>query len=488
MSSSGRPVRVLHLIDGLGGGGSERSAWDIVRLSDPHKVSYRVATIFSDDGSYVYADRLRQAGVYRFPHVETKETLPNGVETLDARTIRSRIPSSLKRPLRPFWHLVRAFRNPVLPQFQKYPDLERDALIKSDPSELLQWPADKILRYFQLWSQSAMSEAVWATGWQRVLDECLDFQPDIIHGHLSHSFAFGLSLKLLFNVPFVYTVPALFSQLEDENVDWLPKLYELFHPWLDRLLTAYPSELLDIGVPAKKLITLDGVVDLQGVASIRSAREAHRLEIRRALGIAEDTLIALSVGRLHPTKGHHYALAALPSLVTKLPNLHWVVLGANWMQEREKLEALARELGVREHSHIVGFVPNPLPFYAAADIYLRTAVLEGDNLSSYQAMAIGLPVVGFATGRRTELIEKVGHGILVPPRDAEAIAAAVQRIFLLPDRGRALGEHGVDYCRAHLDLQQSVNMVVSMYTEIHQNGTVATTLRQPWSNPQESDP
>src|SRR5205085_4947878 len=64
VSSPARPVRVLHLIDGLAGGGSERWIWDLVRLRDPRRVEPRVVTIHPDLGRFVYAERLRQAGAY----------------------------------------------------------------------------------------------------------------------------------------------------------------------------------------------------------------------------------------------------------------------------------------------------------------------------------------------------------------------------------------------------------------------------------------
>ena len=61
-----RPLRVLHIIDTLGGGGSERLVWDIVRLSDPAQVQHRVVTIFREGylATPVYAEPLRKLGAY----------------------------------------------------------------------------------------------------------------------------------------------------------------------------------------------------------------------------------------------------------------------------------------------------------------------------------------------------------------------------------------------------------------------------------------
>jgi glycosyltransferase involved in cell wall biosynthesis len=338
-----------------------------------------------------------------------------------------------------------------------------------DANELSKWPIDAIRNCFPHWFHRVMGESLWTSGCQRVLEEYLDFQPDVIHGHTFHGLALGLYLKLIFRKPMVYSIPALFCQLEDAGVGWLPEVYGRFHPWVDRFFTAYPAELLGIGVPAEKVVTLPGTVDLEMVMRAKSGRERSRLEIRRALGIAEDTMIALSVGRLHPSKGHQYALDALQSLTGELPNLHWVVLGINWQEERAKLENQAAALGVSKQMHLVGFVSDPLPFYAAADIYLRTTVFEGDNLSSYQAMAMGLPVIGFDTRKETELISKVKHGILVPLRDAAAVAAAVEQVLSLPDHGRSMGASGEDYSRTHMDAQELVSLLRSVYFDLHRS-------------------
>src|SRR5215212_8692233 len=69
LMSSTRPVRVLHIIDTLGGGGSERLVWDIVRLSDPARVQHMVVTIFPDGYlvPFVYAEPLRELGAYGKP-------------------------------------------------------------------------------------------------------------------------------------------------------------------------------------------------------------------------------------------------------------------------------------------------------------------------------------------------------------------------------------------------------------------------------------
>jgi glycosyltransferase involved in cell wall biosynthesis len=97
---------------------------------------------------------------------------------------------------------------------------------------------------------------------------------------------------------------------------------------------------------------------------------------------------------------------------------------------------------------------------------LRTPTLEADNLSSYNAMAVGLPVVGFRTGCPTELIPTVQHGILVENANPRALAAGIQSVLALADQGRAMGERGADYAAQHLDIQASVDEFTRAYEQV----------------------
>jgi glycosyltransferase involved in cell wall biosynthesis len=277
----------------------------------------------------------------------------------------------------------------------------------------------------------------------------------------------------------VHIVPALFSQMEAQGTGWLVNRYRRFHQHIDyfALDAGYRNELLSIGVPANKLLGIDGTLDLDAIAAVKAESKRHRLEVRRKLQIPEDAIIALSVGRLDPSKGHAYALEALPLIRNQFPNVHWVVLGEG--EQRRELEKRIDELGDAQHAHLIGFDPQPLPYYAAADIFLRTTTMEGENISSRQAIAIGLPTVGFDTCCETDLIAKLGHGILVPNADAAALAAATCQILSTPDRGAAMGARGVDYCKAHMGIQKHVDDLLSVYNQLHKKGAQPVNPENP---------
>jgi glycosyltransferase involved in cell wall biosynthesis len=443
MMSNTRPLRVLHIIDTLGSGGSERLVWDIVRLSDRTRVRHRVITVFPDGffGPFVYAEQLRELGAYGAVRGRVDLSEPNRATVVPA-SIEDRSPESLVKFLR------------RLP-----PTLKR--------------PLTRIWNFtFSIWRRIR-----WTASYFRPLlgipAEYFRFRPDIIHAHGFYSFKYGLVFRKFFRRPMLHMVPSLSAQMEAQGTGWLVGHYRRFHHLVDcfALDPGYRSELLEAGVPAEKLFEISGTLDLQAIARVKAQRERHRVEVRTRLGIPENAIIALSVGRLDPTKGHSYTIEALPRMLKQFPNLHWVLLGEG--ANRVELETRIRDLGVEHHAHLIGFDREPLPYYAAADIYLRTTTMESENISSLQAIAMGLPTVGFDSYSATDLIGKLGHGILVPNADADALATASCQILSLPDRGLAMGALGVDYCNATLGIQKYVDNLLSVYANLHGKGTRA---------------
>ncbi len=407
--TASRAIRVLHLIDGLEGGGSERLLFDLVRLSEG-RVHHRVMTIYRESahqvGPFVYAAGLRELGAYRAPpRIVPRRDHPIGT------IARSAIAGG------PFDGLARAV-----------------------------WTAGTVL----------------GPGIVRSFREALDFRPDIIHAHLYYAFVCGLVLGRLTGRPLVHTVPAMFAQMHD--VSWMPALYARSHPLVARFFTDYPNELHERGVPAAKIRRATGGIDRASSDKALAERQRYRAEIRARLGTSPGAPIALSVGRLHPSKGHQVAARAVAIAARLLPDLHWVVLGEGTL--RGQLESLVRELGIVDRAHLVGFTSDVLPWYAAADIYVRSTLIEADNLSSRQAMAMALPVVGFKGTSSTELLELVGHGIAVPDQDTSLMAIAIVQMFGSEDRGRALGVRGQEYARAELGIERLVDLLVSSYEDL----------------------
>jgi glycosyltransferase involved in cell wall biosynthesis len=407
------PVRVLHVIDGLAGGGSERFLWDIVRLSDPARVRYRVLTIYPGLGRFVYSESLRDLGVYgdRVDGAPLWRSARRGIGRATAAALRL-TPLPIRGWLRPVWY------------------------------------------WFVVFPAAACRLAL----------EARRFRPEIIHGHLFRGFAFALGLSRAMGRPLVHTVPCLMAQMQESRWSWMPRLYRRAHPLVDHFFTAYPSELLGLGVPGAKITRVPVVGDTDRVEEVYPDRFGARERLRRLINAPPGSPLLLSVGRLHPSKGHEYAIEAVARLRQRGHDVYWVALGEG--DERARLQARITALGLGRHARLYGYVPDPVPWYAAANVYLRTTLLEGDNFSSFHAMAMGVPVVAFETGQETDLIEEVGHGLRVPRGDAEALARGIEAILGLPDQGQALGDRGARFARNHGSLRTVVPGFVDVYAKL----------------------
>jgi len=404
-----RPIRVLHTISGLSGGGLERWLVDIIRLSDPAEVEHSVFVLYPDlGGSPVYDDDLAGRGILHVRGPGLRTRLLAGL----ARRGRARKTTAFHDRLSLF---SRALLCPI-----------------------------ELPRAIRVFRQA---------------------RPHVIHAHSGPDLLLGVLLKARFGGPLVHTVPALFSQMRMEGLAWLPGFYRRAHRRIDIFSTGEArSELIAIGVPEDKILYDLGGVDL---ASVPDGGREHpdwsRANILRRLGLPDDSLLALSAGRLHRSKGHDQAIEMLAHLAADLPQLHLLIIGDG--PERAALAEQARRLGVADRVHLLGFVRSPQPIFRAADIYLRTTILEPENLAFYEAMGAGLPVVGYDTGW-PDLITRVGHGRLVPMQDSAALAAAARAILDLPDRGRSLGRFGRDHAAAHLSVRSSVIAHLSTYKRL----------------------
>lgn len=156
-------------------------------------------------------------------------------------------------------------------------------------------------------------------------------------------------------------------------------------------------------------------------------------------GVERDPREILCVGRAaDPNKGVHVLVRALPFLP---PELRVTLVDS--AHPGSSARRLAAELGVGDRLHVTG----PVTADELVRLYRRAAVVavpslyEGFGLPAVEAMACGTPVVASRAGALPEVVEAGGGGVLVPPRDPEALAKSLRTLIEQPDQREALGRH-----------------------------------------------
>jgi glycosyltransferase involved in cell wall biosynthesis len=148
--------------------------------------------------------------------------------------------------------------------------------------------------------------------------------------------------------------------------------------------------------------------------------------------VPEGARVLLAVSRLTEQKGIDIAIRTLP----RLPDdTALVVLGDG--PERPALTRLARELGVERRVFLLGRVPDVAAWLGRATVFVHPARWEGFGLSVLEAMLAGLPVVASNVSSLPELVRDGASGLLVPPNDVGALAAAIAGALERPELGAA---------------------------------------------------
>jgi glycosyltransferase involved in cell wall biosynthesis len=148
-----------------------------------------------------------------------------------------------------------------------------------------------------------------------------------------------------------------------------------------------------------------------------------------------------------PVKDHATFVAAAARLLERRPDAHVVFVGGGELEADVRARADAAGLGAR--AHFLGWRRDLARIYADLDVVALSSVNEGTPVTLIEAMAAGVPVVATAVGGVPDLLRRGARGELVPARDPEALAGALERALLPSARARAVAlapevtaEHG----------------------------------------------
>jgi len=210
--------------------------------------------------------------------------------------------------------------------------------------------------------------------------------------------------------------------------------------------------------PAKVRVVVNGV----DVAAIDAASPGKA--VRRELGLPEGVPVIGLVGRLdHWGKGHKELFEAMATLMERHPVQALIVGGGRRIDE---VRQLAAGLGLADAVHFLGERPDVPDLLNAMDIFVLPSYSEGLSLALLEAMAAGKPVVATAVGGTPEVVTEGDNGLLIPPRDAAALAGALERLLADPALAQRLGANARNHVRAHFSLDRLGREINEIYGEL----------------------
>lgn len=186
--------------------------------------------------------------------------------------------------------------------------------------------------------------------------------------------------------------------------------------------------------------------------------EQRSTELARELGIAPDEPVAGIVAAVRPEKDHATFLRAAKLVLQRLPNARFLVVGrGRYPADLERIEALARELGIAERVVFTGRRADVADVVALMDVFCLTSyTVECFPISLLEAMAVGRAAVCTAVGGVPDIIDDGVTGYAVAPRDPVALAERLVELLADPARAEKMGRAARERLEARFTLESSV--------------------------------
>ncbi|MCX5715329.1 MAG: glycosyltransferase family 4 protein [Candidatus Omnitrophica bacterium] len=189
-------------------------------------------------------------------------------------------------------------------------------------------------------------------------------------------------------------------------------------------------------------------------------------ELKRELGIGQDTLLAGIVGRLAPIKNHMLFFDAVRFLKKEVPGLKIRFLIVGDGELRSDLVNYADKLGITDLLLFLGWRQDMPRIYADLDIVVLTSLNEGTPLSLIEAMAAKRPVVATAVGGVPNLVEHEKTGLLVESNNAFLLKEAVLRLLSDEPLRRRLGESASGHVCAAYSKERLIRDMKNLYKQL----------------------
>ncbi len=279
--------------------------------------------------------------------------------------------------------------------------------------------------------------------------------PDIVHAHLPST---GILARLTSRAPVIYTEHNVVSSYRQPT-----RLINRITYGRNSRLIAVSQAVADSvrGYPGP-----DPLVIPNGVSV--SVGPDERIAARQELGIDDDKVLIAHVGNIRPHKGHSNLIKAVAAMKGSGARDFLVVSigGEKHEGDLERIRSEAAAAGIEDAFVALGRREDALSFVGAADLMANPSDHEGLPLAILEAMSLGKPVVATSVGGVPSVIEDRANGLLVPPREPEALAAGLTELIDDTDLRERLGKQAQEDAVARHGLGPMVKEVERVYEDV----------------------
>lgn len=196
-------------------------------------------------------------------------------------------------------------------------------------------------------------------------------------------------------------------------------------------------------------------------------------QVRQAFALPENVPVIGITSRFGPDKGHETLIMAAARLMKQGLDFRMLIVGdAVFEADRDReamLQKMVEDNGLNDRVKFTGYTQNVPEMLSVMDVFVLAAHQEPCGRVLFEAQAMELPVVGTDTGGTPEIIEDHVTGLLVPPRDAEKLAAALQTLLDNPVLRQRMGKAGRQRMKQLFPVQRNIRHTEKIYRTLLRN-------------------
>ncbi|HWP48570.1 MAG TPA: glycosyltransferase family 4 protein [Candidatus Limnocylindrales bacterium] len=315
-----------------------------------------------------------------------------------------------------------------------------------------------ILTSFDLWGFNPYTLYKGFRGFLRFLNQ---ERFDVINAHRSEGYCFvALAAKLAQNKPALVRTRGDMRPVRNNPLNRF-----LYGKWTDKVITS--GEVIrrnlcrDLFLSAHQVQTIYGSVDLQRFHPFLDGRVK-----RKELTLEENVKLIGIIGRVGYIKGHQYLIAAASKIIQIDPSVRFLLAIKEEDEDIVRLKDLIGQLHLSPYFILTGFHPDIEKVMAALDIGIVTSIgSEANCRVVLELMASGKPIVATQVGIIPEVIDNGVNGVLVPPKNSEALAEAIGFLLKNPEKARSLAQEARKTAERRFNIHRLVEETEAVYRE-----------------------
>ena len=220
------------------------------------------------------------------------------------------------------------------------------------------------------------------------------------------------------------------------------------------------EQLVKAGIAKEKIIVRHLGVDIERFTPDAGSKE----EWIRRFNLPPGQIIASTVSYLRPFKNPDILVEAFRELKTRNVPVRLFVAGGGEMLPG--LKELSKKLEVEDYIYWLGNVSDPKSLLQASDMFLLVSTGEAFGLVLAEAMACGVPIVGTRSGSLAEVVEEGQTGLLVPVRNYEDLATAIETLVTQPALRHKMAAQALERVKNNFTVQDAVTKTLNIYARL----------------------